>query len=376
MPINRRSFIKSFSFALGGAALSPLAACQPDENNSKYRIERTKRKYGVALVGLGYYSTDVLAPALLETRNCYLAGIVTGTPEKEKIWADKYEINPENIYNYENFDEIKNNAEIDYVYIVLRNSMHREFTIRGAKAGKHVLCEKPMALNAEECREMIDICRRENKKLSVGYRMHYDITTREIMNMADTLPFGPIKYLHAAAGFEAGPGMYDNWRLDKKYGGGALMDMGVYSIQAARYSTGLEPVSVISAQDLTFDKENFKDVDQAMTFQLEFPGDIYANLMTSFDCRINDLSVTASKGWYRLKPFSGYKGVKGESKDGPINFPSINQQAAHMDDFALSIENDTKPLVPGEEGLRDMIIVDAVKKASKSNSKILLDMDS
>ena len=219
---------------------------------------------------------------------------------------------------------------------------------------------------------MIDVCKSENKKLSIGYRMHYDITTREIKRMAEELPFGPIKYLHAAAGFTAGPWMYDNWRLKKDYGGGALMDMGVYSIQAARYSTGLEPISVISAQDLTFDKERFKEIDQILTFQLEFPGNIYANLMTSFACSINDLDVTASEGWYRLKPFSSYRGVKGESKKGLIDYPSINQQAAHMDDFALSIENDTKPLVPGGEGLKDMIIVDAVKEAAKSNNKINL----
>ena len=150
MSINRRSFIKSLSLALGGIAIAPTISLSANKNNSTYRSEKTKRKYGVALVGLGYYSTNILAPSLLETTNCYLAGIVTGTPEKEKTWSEKYNIKQNNIYNYDNFDQIKNNSEIDYVYIVLPNSMHKEFTIRGARAGKHVLCEKPMAMNAEK----------------------------------------------------------------------------------------------------------------------------------------------------------------------------------------------------------------------------------
>ena len=373
MSINRRSFIKKASYLVGGLTLAPPLSCAPmEESNSP--VKKTKRKYGVALVGLGYYSSDVLAPALQETKNCYLAGIVTGTPEKEKIWTEKYNIKPKNIYNYSNFDSIKNNPEIDYVYIVLPNSMHKEYTIRGALAGKHVLCEKPMALNAEECREMISVCKNENRKLSIGYRMHYDLTTQKIKEMAKEQPFGKIKYIHAAAGFTAPPHMYSNWRFNKELGGGAMMDMGVYSIQAARYSIGTEPLAVLSALDTTYDKENYKNVDQGMIFQLEFPDNIFANLMTSFACRINDLNITTEKGWYRLKPFSSYKGVKGESKLGPINFPSINQQAAHMDDFAYSIENDTNPLVPGEEGLRDMIIVDGIRKSLIIKDRVDLDI--
>jgi glucose-fructose oxidoreductase len=371
MSINRRSFIKTASYLVGGLTIAPPIACSPKEEIES-PIKKTKRKYGVALVGLGYYSSDVLAPALQETKNCYLAGIVTGTPEKEKIWSEKYNLKQENIYNYSNFDSIKNNPEIDYVYIVLPNSMHKEYTIRGALAGKHVLCEKPMALNAEECREMIEVCKSENRKLSIGYRMHYDLATRRIMEMAKEKPYGQVKYVHAGAGFTAPPHMYDNWRFDKELGGGAIMDMGVYSIQAARYSIGAEPIALISAQDITYDKDNYNDVDQGMIFQLEFPDNIYANLMTSFACSINELSVTAERGWYRLKPFSGYRGVKGESKKGPITFPSINQQAAHMDDFAYSIESDTTPLVTGDEGLKDMIVVDSIREFLQNKERVEL----
>src|SRR4029078_9336312 len=144
--ISRREVVKTLALGTGGILLSPLILrCS---NKSK------KDRLGVALVGLGYYSTDLLAPALQQKKNCYLAGIVTGTPSKAETWKAKYNIPDKNIYNYQNFDQIANNDDIDVVYVVLPPSMHREYVVRAAKAGKHVWCEKPMALTEKECREM------------------------------------------------------------------------------------------------------------------------------------------------------------------------------------------------------------------------------
>ena len=130
---------------MGAVALSPaishLSACA---------VNKPKNKLGVALVGLGSYSSSELAPALLETKNCYLAGIVTGTPAKEKMWSEKYNIPQKNIYNYQNFDNVASNPDIDIVYVVLPVSMHKEYTIRAAKAGKHVISEKPMAISSAD----------------------------------------------------------------------------------------------------------------------------------------------------------------------------------------------------------------------------------
>src|SRR5687768_13355956 len=139
----RRTFIRNL--AMGSIAVSPgistFTACV---------MENKKPKLGIALVGLGSYSTNQLGPALKQTSHCYLAGIVTGTPSKENSWASRYNIPKANIYNYKNFDEVAGNSDIDIIYVVLPVSMHKEFTIRAAKAGKHVICEKPMALNANE----------------------------------------------------------------------------------------------------------------------------------------------------------------------------------------------------------------------------------
>src|SRR4051812_35969256 len=163
---SRRTIIKTL--AAGSAALlfSPnvlLAATR-----------KKKDKLGVALVGLGYYSTDLLAPALQQTKNCYLAGVVTGTPAKAEAWKSKYKIPEKNIYNYENFDQVANNDDIDVIYVVLPPGMHKEYVVRAANAGKHVWCEKPMALTELECQAMIDACNKNKKTLAIGYRLHHE----------------------------------------------------------------------------------------------------------------------------------------------------------------------------------------------------------
>ncbi len=356
----RRNFIKKASIGTMGMMFpSLLTSCSKAQNTGK--------KLGIALVGLGYYSTDLLGPALQETEHSYLAGIVTGTPEKEKTWSEKYNIPRKNIYNYENFDSISENQDIDIIYIVLPNFMHKEYTIRAAQAGKHVICEKPMALNAQECREMIEACEKHNVKLAIGYRMQYEPYTQEIMRLGQDEEYGKIKLVTGGAGF-VWPDTFDNWRLHKEYGGGAMMDMGVYPLNAARYITGMEPVAV-SAQTFTNRPEIFHEVDEITSFQLEFPNGAVANLITSFHAGYNYIRATAEEGWFRLDPFQSYSGIAGETSEGPLEFPEINQQAAQMDEFALNVMNDEPVRVPGEEGLSDMIVVDAVFKSLEQGGK-------
>src|SRR5690606_12423042 len=217
--LNRRSFIGGLSCSIGLTILSSSSlsafASQKRESNNK--------KLGIALVGLGGYSGGELAPALQETEHCYLAGIVTGTPGKVPKWKAKYNIPDSNIYNYENFDSIKDNPAIDIVYVVLPVSMHAEYTIRAAKAGKHVICEKPMAITVKDCDRMIAACKEANKMLSIGYRLHFKPHNKEMMRLGQEKVFGKLKRLRADNG-SAGTG---GWRLDKELaGGGPLMDLG------------------------------------------------------------------------------------------------------------------------------------------------------
>ena len=357
---SRRTFIKKSGLFLT-ASLLPWP--------NPY-LSMGQKKLGVALVGLGYYSTDLLAPALQKTDYCELRGIVTGSPEKIPVWQKRYGIKDSNVYNYENMHSIANNPEIDVIYIVLPTGLHAEYAIKAANAGKHVWCEKPMARTAEECRQIIEACNKNRVKLSIGYRMQHETNTKKIMTWAKTKPYGNIKKVVSEAGYNGGS--INPWKLKKEMGGGAIYDMGVYSINAARYSTGMEPIAV-SATQSTNRHEIFTEVDETTSFQMEFPGGIMVDGKTSFGESLNLLEVTADDGWYYLRPMQSYSGVQGKTSDGKTLPPmGKNQQAVQMDDDALAIINDTEVLVPGIEGLKDIHIVQKINEAATTGKRVII----
>jgi len=326
------------------------------------------KQLGVALVGLGNYATNQLAPALLETKHCRLAGIVTGSPEKADSWASKYSIADHCIYNYENFDEIADNPEIDIVYVVLPNSMHCEFVKRAAEAGKHVITEKPMATTLEDAKDMVDTCKAKGVNLGVGYRLHYEPYNLEMRKICSSGSFGNIKMIQADFGFTIGDPT--QWRLKKDMaGGGALMDVGIYCIQAARYCTGLEPVAV-TAQEFKTDNDKFREVDETLSWQMEFPGGLVASCTTSYAINIHKLDVRFERGWARLSPAFDYGPLQGTTSNPEVtmDFPNVVEQALHMDDFALSVLQKTPVKVPGEEGLKDMKVITGIYESIRRNS--------
>ncbi|WP_405382100.1 Gfo/Idh/MocA family protein [Maribacter sp. LLG6340-A2] len=362
--LTRRSFNSLATKGILGSALManmPLANALTTKQNGK--------KLGIALVGLGSYSTYQLAPSLQETSHCYLAGIVTGTKEKEAVWSKKYNIPSKNIYNYENFDSIVNNKDIDVVYVVLPNSMHADFCIRAAKAGKHVICEKPMAVSVLECDAIIKACNENNVKLSVGYRMQSDPYTNEVKKYVREKTFGDVLFVSSDAGYIS-KGNPNQWRLDKSLsGGGALMNMGVYSIQTSIYGTGQNPIAV-SAQEFSTRPDYFKDTDETITAQFKFENGAVAHMMTSHNANGNQLKCHCSNGWFELEPAHSYGPISGTTSNGDIlKFPHKRQQALQMDDFAKHILMGTKNVAPGEMGKRDMIIVEAIYKSIAEGGK-------
>lgn len=363
--ISRRAFNTAFSFGVG-VMLQKAEGCAPKDG---VKEKKKEKKLGIALVGLGRYSEYELAPSLLETDYCYLAGIVTGTPQKESIWAKKYNIREKNIYNYENFDGIIDNKDIDIIYVVLPNAMHAEFCIRAAKAGKHVICEKPMAVSVKECDAIIDACDEAGVKLGVGYRLHSEPYTREIKRIVKEKTYGEVMYVSADAAYHSNTEP-DQWRLNKKLsGGGALMNMGVYAIQSAIYGTGMNPISV-SAQEFSTRPEYFKDTDETITAQFEFPNGAIGNIYTSHNANINRLYTSFEKGWVELNPANNYGPLNGRTSDGKeIDFPHERQQKLQMDDFAQHIISGNTNKVPGEMGKRDMIIVEAIYQSIREGSK-------
>ncbi len=368
--ISRREFNRKWGQGITAAALMssmPWACAMGNQKKSSASL-------GIALVGLGSYSTYQLAPALQQTRYCHLAGIVTGTPAKEKMWANQFGIPGENIYNYENFDSIADNDAIDIVYVVLPNSMHAEFSIRAAEAGKHVICEKPMAISVAECDQIIDACNKAGVKLGVGYRLHSEPYTQEVKRFVKDGVFGEVLYVSTEAAYRS-TGNPGQWRLNKALsGGGALLNMGVYAIQSAIYSTGKNPISV-TAQEFSTRPEYFKETDETITAQFEFASGAVANIMTSHNIWANRLKASCTNGWFELDPATGYGPLKGRTSRGQISFTHESQQKLQMDDFALHILEGKTNRAPGEMGKRDMIIVEAIYRSiAEENSKISLNL--
>ncbi len=356
--IKRRSFLKQ-------AGAASLATAFPF-----IRSRQSKTNLGVALVGLGYYSRDLLAPALELTKHCHLAGIVTGSPEKIPVWQEKYNIKDSNVYNYDNMDQISNNDDIDVIYIVLPTGLHAEYTIKAANTGKHVWCEKPMARTAQECQDMIDACNKNKVKLSIGYRMQHEPNTQTVISYATSKPFGNILEVMAEAGYREGRS--DHWKQNKALGGGAMYDMGVYPLNAIRYTTQEEPIAVTASHSVTR-PEIYHEVDEITEFTLEFASGIVANGKTSFAEGFNHLRATCERGWYELKPFQSYNGVRGQRSDGVLLDKTINnQQTKQMDDDALAIINDQPMLVPGEDGMHDIRIVEAIYEAAAKGKRVSL----
>jgi glucose-fructose oxidoreductase len=360
MLIERRDFLSTLTLA-GAATLF--------SGNSLFGLASPKKdKLGIALVGLGYYSTDLLAPALQQTEKCYLAGIVTGTPAKAETWKKKYNIPDKNIYNYQNFDQIANNPDIDIVYVVLPPSMHREFVVRAAKAGKHVFCEKPMAPSVADCEAMISACKSNKVKLAIGYRCQHDPNIQAVRQVIKDRKFGKVKMVSSAAGYL--DNRTDHWKQSKKLGGGVMGDMGVYALQGARLATGEEPVSVI-AQASTTRPEIYKEVEETMMFMLEFPSGARAACQTSFGINMNYLQVNYEKGWLKMEPQSSYNGIKGSMSDGTIiNTPIKSQQAKQMDEDCVAIMTQSDLIAPGEEGLRDIRVLEAIYKSVASGKSV------
>jgi predicted dehydrogenase len=355
---SRRSFIRQGGMSLLAASIA-----------GTYTSDNQQRKLNIALCGLGRYA-GYLAEGLQESRFCRLAGIITGTPAKAEMWKQQYNIPDQNIYNYQNFDSIKNNKDIDLVYVVLPNAMHKEYTIRAAKAGKHVIVEKPMAITAADCTEMIAACKKAGVQLAVGYRLHYEPYHIELMRLGQQKIFGAVKVMDASLGYKSStPG---EWRLNKALaGGGPLMNLGVYCVQVARYVTGEEPVSVTAQFGPVTNKTLFAEVEESITWQLQFPGGAMCSSITTYNASIDRFYAGAENGSFELSPAISYGPFKGKTTNGELKFPEINQQATQCDEIAKVIlgGKELPGHIRGEEGWKDMKVLDAIYASALAAGK-------
>jgi predicted dehydrogenase len=351
---------------------NPSEKTQPaiEELHDKLEPLPATRQLGVALLGLGEYSKTQLAPALAQTKFCTLAGIITDDMSKTAEWKTRYQIPDNNIYSYEDFDRITSNNDIDIIFITVPNALHKEYVIRAAKAGKHVICEKPMAITVEECDEMIAACKTANRLLGIGYRLHYEPNNREAARAGQEKIYGDLTYIHVQHGKQGMSG----WRFDKKLaGGGALMDLGIYCIQAARYVTGEEPAAVFVTSQQGYDANNPDSVETFLAWEMQMPNGLVVKAETSYETDMDLLNIKGEHGWFELSPAFAYNGIKGKTATGFLKFREVNQQALMLDDFALSVLNDKPASLPGEMGRQDVKIIRAIYESMRTGKRIELD---
>lgn len=364
---SRRNFLEKITVSAVGLPLlyNPTSLFAASEKPYEGPILK------VAIMGLGSYGGRV-AKAMEDCKRAKLVGLISGTPSKVEDWAKKYDIPKKNCYNYENFDAIKDNPDIDAVYVITPNGLHKDQAIRVAKAGKQVICEKPMGLNAEEGQAMVDACKAANVKLLIGYRMHFETKTVAVIKMRKDGEFGKTKFFQGQSGFTIGDPT--QWRLDKKLaGGGAMMDIGIYSINGARYMLGEEPIWV-TAQETKTDPEKFKEgVDETIQFQMGFPSGAVANCLSTYNMNnLDRFYMTGDKGWVEMQPSTGYGPIEGRTHKGPLTQSHTTHQTLQMDGMAELIFEGKEPIVPvdGEEGVKDMKIIDAIFEAVKTGEKV------
>lgn len=366
---SRRDFLRLAalgSLAVAGDCLVPTRAqaeSQPTATGA--------RKLGVALLGLGSYATNELAPALLQTARCRLAGVITGSPAKAAKWARRYDLPKKNLYHYDHLEQIADNPDIDIVYVVTPPALHPEFAIRAAKAGKHVISEKPMACTVADCDAMIAACRAAGVKLSIGYRLNFDPYHQELARLARDPAFGPFTKMSGDFSFAM---WGKQWRAEKRLaGGGPMMDIGIYVVHAACMAAGdVAPLAVTAHEEPKTRPDFFRDVEETMRWTMEFPGGAVGHGFSSFAQNANRFHAEGPHGWIDFPENAySYRGLRCLTSRGRLRFdPPVNQQARHMDDFADCILTGRATPVPGELGRREIRILSAIYEAAATGKRV------
>ena len=361
-----------------GASGEPLAP--PDKQPPDLELPAPpKKRVGYAIVGLGELALGEILPAFALCDSSAPVALVSGHRDKAEKVAAHYGIDPKNIYDYQNFDTIRDNPAVDVVYIVLPNSLHREYTERAFAAGKHVLCEKPMAPSVADCQAMIDAGRKAGKKLMIAYRLHYEPYNKLAIAMARRKEFGDIRVFTSE---NLQTTKAPNIRLSKADAGGPLGDVGIYCLNAARYMLGEEPTDAFGTAVHDPDDDRFREVPSRVQFTLKFPSGALAQCACGFDSvRSSWFKITGTKGTLRLDPAYPYYGQKmfAEHEDAD---PAVKQAdagnargqteialeqkdhfQAEMDHFSQCVVNGTEPATTGEEGLADQRVLDAISKS-------------
>lgn len=339
------------------------------------------RRIGFAVVGLGNLTCNQLLPAFAQSGKARLVALVSGHPEKARLLAQRHGVSEKAIYDYKTFDRIVDNPEIQAVYIVLPNSMHLEFTVRAARAGKHVLCEKPMANTVAEAEEMIRACKEARRKLMIAYRIQYEPGNRMVRQMLQGGKLGAVRCIEAVN--VQNQGAPDQWRHKLKLaGGGALPDIGLYNLNTTRFLLGEEPSEVLGQVFSRPGDPRFTEVEETCQFQMNFPSGVRTSHVTNYSAyNSKRYRVYAEHGWIGMDPAFAYQGlamevarnVDGQDVRSRPPVPAKNQFIAEIDHMAACIAADKTPYTPGEEGLQDQKIMAAIYESARLGRAVKLD---
>ena len=362
---SRKSFMKTTGLGL----TSSLVTSNLLGTNVKNLMTTKLIKY--AICGLGNYAENWIAHAIEKSSYAELTSIITGSPHKVAHWQKKYSIKDSNVYNYQTLDLIKNNPNIDCVYIATPTGNHPELTIRCFEAGKHVICEKPMAPTVADCNRMISSAKRADKTLQIGYRLYWDPYNIRLMQAMRNNEFGQLKEMEGAFSYDHGKctGLGD-WRLTKEMNvAGALYDIGVYVVQSAFYSAQRHPLEV-SASYSTDRTAIFKEVPEHWNWELEWPGGIRSKHSASYGNNANYIKLKTEKGSINLEPAYSYSNIKGQSPSGKMDYADIFQQKLQIDGQSLAILGERPNITPGEMGRRDIEVLTAIMEAADTGKSV------
>jgi glucose-fructose oxidoreductase len=330
-------------------------------------------KIRYAVVGLGYISQVALLPAFAHVQeNSKLKALVSGDPMKLMQLATKYDVS--RTYSYDQYEECLNSGEVDAVYIGLPNSMHRDFTVRAARAGVHVLCEKPMAMTEEDCEAMIVEAKDHEVKLMIAYRLHFDEAYLKAIELVQSGRLGDVRIFNSTFAQDV---KARDIRLRTETGGGTLYDIGIYCIIAARYLFQAEPTEVL-AVCANNGEERFREVEEMTSAILRFPEDRLASCTCSFStAQVSSYRVVGSKGDLRLEPaysfvadLKHYLTIGGKTKE--TTFSSRDQFAPQLLYFSNCILKGEDPVPSGMEGLADVRVIRALYRSAQKRQPLAL----
>jgi predicted dehydrogenase len=338
------------------------------------------QRVGFAVMGLGRLSLQNILPALAQCKHARLSGLISGDAEKMRVIAAQYGVAKDACYRYDEMARVRSNAAVQVVYVVLPNALHRDAVVQAAQAGKHVLCEKPMATSPDEAREMIEACRAADRKLMIAYRCQYEVNNRELAKCARRGEFGDIQLIDAINTQNQGDPM--QWRQIKKLaGGGSLPDVGLYCLNTTRALLGEEPIEVVANIHSPEQDPRFKEVEATVSFVLRFPSGVLANCASSYSLHEQrNFRVLGSNASAEIVNAFSYEGQKLyiSRRDGQaearieLNLGVRNQFSLEMDHMALCVRNNTEPRTPGEEGLQDQILMAAIYQSAQTGKPVSL----